>query len=737
MWNKRSDESVGDNDDFLEDLYKSVAELDPEWYEDFVKNILADDEVPYIPKGATPSAAREENSSTQIKVNEIGDVDGSLPFSEETSSNPGRETNDINLIENPTHRVDELLAQLQMEETESNGQKEDISVTGSYSEVSVLMDDIESDQSMQVPEEMDVNTLPPASKVVETSVDFTNTAVPLLNGGENNLVVVYRDFHHKTLRSVPLTMLTDELEYDKDEIPYMQPDALDLIIRDGIRKPLRGVPQQWKISQNQYEYLGDDVRIVTSEQARVLMEAKDKDRQAKLQDTYTKPLIPGLTSSKQHDMNSKFIKRASEAWLEEDKTKQPGSVAPDEVNTERATPATEIPVDVDRTQLREDKSIADGESSNRLKNNEQDVSRTLPRQPVTATSTTKSSKGVQQELKRPSDESEQVVLFTDRSSRKTQTIRLSMLEDLGYLPEDIVNLDPEALSWIVQDEIEKPRSGIPSDWKQTPGQQNEQLKEVDSIRVVSRAEAQRIMESSMEARVSAVSQQRQDDIRLQQDRDTVKDAVKSPPKRDAAVRSQDRTTRRRNDGLYGDERRNRERQHDDAAMKESSKRIYSGRDVKRPPDASRRKSAQDNPPRPRLWPDFDTFRDLLRDEAELRLRILGNGWTDAVREEVDWRLGLYREWLWTLHNGIGEPVVPSRRERERIRRNMNEFIPLSDPPPAVVDDPPRRRRSETSRESSPVSDKTIGDNDERRPRRSDRTYPRISRRQRDERIRDE
>jgi hypothetical protein len=77
-------------------------------------------------------------------------------------------------------------------------------------------------------------------------------------------------------------------------------------------------------------------------------------------------------------------------------------------------------------------------------------------------------------------------------------------------------------------------------------------------------------------------------------------------------------------------------------------------------------------PKSFLWPDVDTFQKLLRDEATFRLRILGNDWTDVVKEEIDWRNDLYTSWLHTLQNGIGEPFVQSRSDRLRRQRQQQE-----------------------------------------------------------------
>jgi hypothetical protein len=93
---------------------------------------------------------------------------------------------------------------------------------------------------------------------------------------------------------------------------------------------------------------------------------------------------------------------------------------------------------------------------------------------------------------------------------------------------------------------------------------------------------------------------------------------------------------------------------------EEDKRIYNAREVAKKAPKDERDPPPPNSP---IWVDIDTFRDLLRSEAELRLRILGEDWVEIVKEESNWRLSLYKEWLWMLHKGIGTPLVSSRSDR--------------------------------------------------------------------------
>jgi len=92
------------------------------------------------------------------------------------------------------------------------------------------------------------------------------------------------------------------------------------------------------------------------------------------------------------------------------------------------------------------------------------------------------------------------------------------------------------------------------------------------------------------------------------------------------------------------------------------------RSQSRTPPAPAPSRGDDPPPFRTPLPDMNTFRSLLRNEASLRLWLLGQGSADAVQQEMDWRLGLYRDWLWLVYDGIGDPPVQSRSDRERIRQ---------------------------------------------------------------------
>ena len=100
-----------------------------------------------------------------------------------------------------------------------------------------------------------------------------------ISSDEGSFVVLYRDLYTGVMRAENLTSVT-MLGYNITEIPYLQPDALALIVEDEIRKPTRGIPQQWQISQSQYEVLSGDIRIVPRIEAVEIIDSTNEKNQS-------------------------------------------------------------------------------------------------------------------------------------------------------------------------------------------------------------------------------------------------------------------------------------------------------------------------------------------------------------------------------------------------------------------------------------------------------------------------
>jgi hypothetical protein len=61
-----------------------------------------------------------------------------------------------------------------------------------------------------------------------------------------------------------------------------------------------------------------------------------------------------------------------------------------------------------------------------------------------------------------------------------------------------------------------------------------------------------------------------------------------------------------------------------------------------------------------FWPDTEEFKDMLLDESQWRLNMIGDWASPFVRSETKWRYQLYKRWLQLLDEGLGDgfDVVP-------------------------------------------------------------------------------
>jgi hypothetical protein len=301
--------------------------------------------------------------------------------------------------------------------------------------------------------------------------------------------------------------------------------------------------------------------------------------------------------------------------------------------------------------------------------------------------------------------SSRVILFRDIYSQSFVRIPLADVIALGYSELDIRSLEADALGLIASDGIVKPRSGVPSRWKVKAGQapgQTRILSNMEADQVVSDNKTSQKKENLRNKAAPPRESANEEQVPVSKDKDSRREADKMrPPSRSRAPTDSVRrergpsTTRKPQARDERDEppreRRTRgERTESSRSPKRSERgdgrrrRIYDGR------GSPKSKRERDDPPNPNspVWVDINSFRDLLRTEAGLRLRILGDDWADTVKEESDWRLDLYKEWLWTLHNGVGNPIVESRSDRMR-RKNGGKREDGKRAPPSGR---PRKRR---------------------------------------------
>ena len=315
---------------------------------------------------------------------------------------------------------------------------------------------------------------------------------------------------------------------------------------------------------------------------------------------------------------------------------------------------------------------------------------------------------------------------------------LDKLIKLGYTVPELERIKSESLCVIVSDQIRNPRMGVPLQWcvknraepqvqiVDSPEEAQKVIDDDDLSQRENRRQKREDKQSSKESSTEPVmseetestrvvegdymtsnGRRRPSKTRIDENDETISDegsrgrkrrARKPNPlsepsevmKSDGSVNGRswrngkeeasDPKRRRRRKGLQDEEGRPpRERStdgDDDKADSRSRRRVYNARDIY---SGSIEKVSFDrgDPPHPNspLWFDYDTFKKLLRWEARFRMFFVGENIYDDIKKESDWRLGLYKSWLWRLHDGVGEGIVPrSRYERARRMRMKRGII---------------------------------------------------------------
>eukprot|EP00977_Amphora_coffeiformis_P027878 scaffold34656_cov178-Amphora_coffeaeformis.AAC.4 len=294
----------------------------------------------------------------------------------------------------------------------------------------------------------------------------------------------------------------------------------------------------------------------------------------------------------------------------------------------------------------------------------------LSQQDPVGSNTSTSLNDVPLKKENATDSSERVIVYKGLYSRPWKQVPLDKLLSLGYNEDDITALIPDTLELIAAESIKLPSSGIPARWKRKPSSQA-------VVKVMSSKEAKDLLNSvEPEAATKEAAGTKTKNFKSTAESDaTGETEIPSRPDRSTTRRrrSDEKETRtvtsrqERREPPPTEDRRRRRRDRVSTLEDGSPKPVYSGRPSEKA-IASRRRG--DPPPPGAFWVDMDTFRNLLRKEAELRLRILGDGFADTVKQETMWRHDLYSDWLWTLKNGVGNPIVESRSDRYRRLREQ-------------------------------------------------------------------
>jgi hypothetical protein len=324
---------------------------------------------------------------------------------------------------------------------------------------------------------------------------------------------------------------------------------------------------------------------------------------------------------------------------------------------------------------------------------------------------------------------QRVVVYREIIGNALTMVPLQNLTKMGYSVEELQRMQSDALCVVVNDQIRNLRMGIPFQWclpnKSVPAQvlvvdsMEDALGIVKADRATKRQGNHDVTLGGREAKVqvSTATNDPSDKVTKSNDHnevtrngkqqsgvdgDTGEDqsprpytktrTIPSSREQVEVMSSADRSwrnavrddvstetmRRNRNNYMLDNPRGNRNRQargNDEGRIK----RIYTAR-VPYSNGIQPTKIDRGDPPVPKgPWMDFETFKNLLRKEAELRMRIVGERFAPNIKQESQWRLELYKAWLWQLHDGIGESFIPpSRYERARRMRRSGGIYKAKD-----------------------------------------------------------
>ena len=579
---KISSKQDTDNDNIdLSEVYQTVAEQDPLWYETYVINVLGADKakeiglptLPVVPASSCKSTPPAEKVPSPAK--KVEKIQENRKTSEDASEKIIKDSKDSLEQEKPEKASSKISETLKLEQLDENVVKNETDPkkdstdnskdTTSRTEKPVaIKDGIDNDDNDKKDKKVEV---PATTAVEEPRRDVTTSK---LSTTEKDLP--------KTLTREPIA--ASPVKSAKEVRPSTSESKAKEKELDSkeAEKPLRATAET-KIELKIMEETQFNSSSVTASSVKPDV---IKASGAKLSATNTTGVLIEKETS---NFDSASVVQAQKSAIQ---SKQPTSTTPEEakISLEDSAKMTDTP-------------------------------------PASAV--------------KPEDA--QVVVFFDYAKGKKQAVPVSKFESLSYTLEEVGDLQADVLATILADSMMKPQTGVPPQWRISKAKSG--TAKPGDVQLLSKLDAEKALK--------------------------VEPVHTSPPsrRRDGAQGPRDTPGRRKGEPQAPSEPNNRRRAKTRPREKQafnadgSKKSVYN---VRGGTPTNRKKRTAD-PPTPKRWMDIDTFRDLLRTEAELRVSILGDGFSDAIKDESDWRLNLYKDWLWTLDKGIGNPIVPSRRDR--------------------------------------------------------------------------
>ena len=246
--------SSGEDEKSIEELYRIAMEEDEEWYNEFVRDVLGEDNI-------TKASSTMKESKDDIESEETNPAPDPLKLKvREVEEQRGGNTKEA---------MEEIASSSKIRDT-SNEEEEKVAAS-KPSKVQKILDNKEDLDSEGREEPATENSQAGASSASGQTESTTETKTT----PEDDVLVQYTDMFDKMQR-VPLSTLSD-LGYDMADIARLQAAVIELIIDDEIVMPKDGIPRRWMVESRDSK----EVKILRKRAPVAEKDAKDDDGQSR------------------------------------------------------------------------------------------------------------------------------------------------------------------------------------------------------------------------------------------------------------------------------------------------------------------------------------------------------------------------------------------------------------------------------------------------------------------------
>lgn len=244
--------SSGEDEKSIEELYRIAMEEDEEWYNEFVRDVLGEENIK-----KTSSAMKD--SKDDIKSEGKNPVPDPPKWKvREVEEQKGGKSKEA---------IEEIASSSKIRDT-SKEDKEDEKVAASKpSKVQEILDNAEDVDAEAQEEPASENRQAGAS----SASGQTESTTEAKTTPEDDVLVQYTDMFDNVQR-VPLSALSD-LGYDMADIARLQAAVIELIIDDEIVMPKDGIPRRWMVESRDSK----EVKILRKRASVVEEDVEDDD----------------------------------------------------------------------------------------------------------------------------------------------------------------------------------------------------------------------------------------------------------------------------------------------------------------------------------------------------------------------------------------------------------------------------------------------------------------------------